>query len=118
MISRFKNTIMKKYNMLRLAILALTVFLLPHSMKAQDDKEKEKIISESKNAKAEFIKTDPSMSKLFTNSYGYVIFPKVGKGAIVVGGSGGNGAVYEKGKIVGTAKMAQVTVGAQVGGES
>jgi lipid-binding SYLF domain-containing protein len=109
---------MKKYNMIRLAILALTIFLLPHAMKAQDDKEKQKILTDSKNAKAAFIKTDPSMSKLFTNSYGYVIFPKVGKGAIVVGGSGGNGAVYEKGKTIGTAKMAQVSVGAQVGGET
>ena len=58
------------------------------------------------------------MDKLFNSSYGYTIFPKIGKGAIIIGGSGGNGVVYEKGKTIGTAKMAQVSVGAQIGGES
>lgn len=109
---------MKKNNMIRLALFALTIFLLPHSMKAQDEKEKEKLLSDSKEAKADFIKTDPSMSKLFTDSYGYVIFPKIGKGAIIIGGSGGNGVAYEKGKAIGTAKIGQLSVGAQVGGES
>jgi len=109
---------MKRNNVIRLALFVLTIFLLPHSMKAQDDKEKEKLISESKEAKTDLIKTDASMTKLFNDSYGYVMFPKIGKGAIIIGGSGGNGVVYEKGKTIGTAKMAQVTVGAQVGGES
>ena len=87
-------------------------------MRAQDDKAREKLIADSKEAKADFIKTDPSMDKLFNSSYGYVIFPKIGKGAIIIGGSGGNGVVYEKGKTIGTAKMAQLSVGAQIGGES
>ncbi len=102
--------------MIRLALLALAVFILPHSMKAQD--EKEKILSESKDAKAAFIKADPSMSNLFATSYGYVIFPKVGKGGLIIGGSGGHGALYDRGKAIGTAKMAQVTVGAQIGAQT
>jgi lipid-binding SYLF domain-containing protein len=109
---------MKRNNLIKLVLFALTVFLLPHSMKAQDEKEKKELISESQEAKADFLKTDPSMNKLFNESYGYVIFPKNGKGGLVIGGSGGHGVVYEKGKTIGTAKMAQVTVGAQVGGES
>src|ERR1700676_1774146 len=106
---------MKKNKMIRLTIFAFIVLLLPHTLRAQD---KEKILAEGKEAKAAFIKTDASMSKLFKDSYGYVIFPNVGKGALVVGGSGGSGAVYEKGKAIGTAKMVQVTVGAQAGGEA
>ena len=109
---------MKRNNVIRLVISAFIIFLLPQSMKAQDDKAREKLISDSKEAKADFIKTDPSMDKLFNSSYGYVIFPKIGKGAIIIGGSGGNGVVYEKGKTIGTAKMAQLSVGAQIGGES
>jgi lipid-binding SYLF domain-containing protein len=109
---------MKRNNLIRLVFFAFIIFLLPQSMKAQDDKAKEKLISDSKEAKADFIKTDPSMDKLFKSSYGYVIFPKIGKGAIIIGGSGGNGVVYEKGKTTGTAKMAQLSVGAQIGGES
>jgi len=36
----------------------------------------------------------------------------------VVGGSGGYGTVYEHGKSIGTAKVAQVTVGAQIGAQA
>jgi len=104
--------------MIRLAIFALAFFLLPKAMMAQDEKEKEKLISESKTAKADIQKADPTMSRMFSTSSGYVIFPKIGKGAIIIGGSGGNGVLYENGKVTGTAKMAQVSVGAQVGGES
>jgi lipid-binding SYLF domain-containing protein len=109
---------MKKLKLFRLALLFLSIFILPHGMKAQDEKEKQKLMSESKDAKADFIKTDPSISSLFNSSAGYVIFPRNGKGGLIIGGSGGHGVLYEKGKSVGTAKMAQVTVGAQVGGAS
>ena len=109
---------MKRNHLIRLVLFAFIIFSLPRSMQAQDDKAKEKLISDSKEAKAEFLKTDPSMDKLFNSSYGYVIFPKIGKGAIIIGGSGGNGVVYEKGKTIGTGKMAQLSVGAQIGGES
>lgn len=46
---------------------------------------KDKLISDSKEAKAEFIKTDAKMANLFGKAYGYVILPNVGKGAIGVG---------------------------------
>lgn len=109
---------MKKNNLFRLALLLLSIFILPLGMKAQSEKEKEKLMSESKDAKADFIKTDPSITSLFSSSQGYVIFPRNGKGGLIIGGSGGNGVLYEKEKSIGTAKMAQVTVGAQVGGAS
>ena len=115
---RYNNIIMKKNNLIGLVLLVLTSFLLPHSLMAQDEKEKQQLMADSKDAKADFLKTDPSMAKFFTDSYGYVIFPKIGKGALIIGGSGGNGVAYEKGKAIGTAKIGQVSVGAQVGGES
>jgi len=109
---------MKKNNFIKLVIIALSIFILPIGMKAQSNNDKEKLMSESKKAKANFIKTDPTMSSLFGSSHGYVIFPKNGKGGLIIGGSGGNGVVYENGKSIGTASMGQVTVGAQVGGAS
>jgi lipid-binding SYLF domain-containing protein len=109
---------MKKNKFIKLVIIALSVFMLPLGMKAQNNNEKEKLMSESKKTKANFIKTDPNMSALFASSKGYVIFPKNGKGGLIIGGAGGNGVVYEKGISIGTASMGQVTVGAQVGGAS
>jgi lipid-binding SYLF domain-containing protein len=58
------------------------------------------------------------MKNLFDNSTGYVIFPNVGKGAIGIGGAAGNGILYEQGTAVGKAKMKQVTVGFQFGGQA
>ncbi len=85
---------------------------------AQSDSKDQKIINDAEHAKAEFIKTDPKMADLFSSAYGYAIFPNVGKGAIGVGGAAGNGVVYENGSLVGMAKMKQVSVGLQLGGQT
>lgn len=77
---------MKKNKIITLALLAFTLITLPRSIKAQGDKEK--LLNDSKKAKSAFMKTDASMNNLLDNSYAYVIFPNVGKGAAVVGGSG------------------------------
>jgi lipid-binding SYLF domain-containing protein len=102
-----------KINLLPLLLLA--VAFLPGSGFSQ---ETERIMEDSKNAREAFIKTDPGMKNWFSDSYGYVIFPNVGKGGVIVGGASGNGTVYEKGKSIGTAKMVQATVGAQIGGKA
>lgn len=69
-------------------------------------------------AKEAFLKEDDGMADFFDNAYGFAIFPKVGKGAFVVGGAGGRGVVYEQGNPIGEAKLTQVTIGAQAGGQS
>ncbi len=109
---------MKKTPLFGLALLVILAFIIPKGMNAQTPEEKETLLSASKKAKENFIKTDPTMSGLFKSSAGYVIFPKNGKGGLIIGGSSGNGVLYVGGKAIGTAKMGQVTVGAQVGGAS
>ena len=110
---------MKNYNITRLKIhlLIAAAFILPVTLLAQDAKDK-KIINNCRVAKAAFIKSDALMQTLFNNAHGYVIFPNVGKGAIGIGGAAGNGMVYEKGKLVGKAKMKQISVGFQLGGQA
>ena len=108
---------MKKSKFIKLVLLASVVYFLPHAVSAQD-KAAEKLITESSKAKSAFIQTDPSMATLFESSYGYVIFPKIGKGGLIVGGSGGDGILYEKGKAAGMVKTGQITVGAQIGGQA
>ena len=58
------------------------------------------------------------MNSYFEDSYGYVVFPSIGKGGIVVGGAHGRGIVYEQGESIGAAKMTQVTLGFQWGGQA
>lgn len=55
--------------------------------------------------------------KFFADSYGYAVFPAIGKAGMVLGAAYGLGRVYRKGKYVGDATMTQVTVGAQLGGQ-
>jgi lipid-binding SYLF domain-containing protein len=65
-----------------------------------------------------FKKTDPSLDKFFKNAKGWAVFPSVGKGAIGIGGAGGSGILFEKGKAVGKTSLTQVTVGLALGGQS
>jgi lipid-binding SYLF domain-containing protein len=110
---------MKKYNitLIMQSMLLSAVMFFTNSARAQSDKEKS-LMEDCNTAKAEFIKTDALMSQLFESAAGYVMFPNVGKGAVGVGGASGNGIVYEKGKSIGKAKMTQVSVGFQFGGQA
>jgi hypothetical protein len=56
--------------------------------------------------------------QFFNKSYGYAVFPTIGKGGMVVGGAHGSGRVYADGKHVGDTSMTQITVGLQLGGQA
>ena len=65
-----------------------------------------------------FKKDDSAIAKLFESAEGYAVFPTVGKGAMGIGAAHGDGEVFEKGKLVGTATLTQVTFGFQLGGQA
>ena len=102
---------------LTISFLTLALFM-SISTPAQKDEDDDKVIADAVVAKQDFIRSDALMQTLFDNSYGYVIFPNVGKGAIGIGGAAGNGAVYQKGALIGMASMKQVSVGFQWGGQA
>jgi lipid-binding SYLF domain-containing protein len=54
----------------------------------------------------------------FKNSYAYAVFPTIGEAGFIVGGAGGKGRVFERGKYVGDSTMAQVSLGFQAGGKA
>ena len=54
----------------------------------------------------------------FGSSYGYAVFPTIGKGGLLVGAAHGTGHVYRKGKYVGDTSMTQLSVGLQAGGQA
>lgn len=99
-------------------LLLYFFLLISAGVFSQTAAKNQSIINDCKLAKSEFIKADKLMSSLFNNAYAYVIFPNVGKGGLGVGGAFGNGAVFQRGKVIGTAKLSQVTVGIQAGGQS
>jgi len=75
-------------------------------------------VEEAHHAVAALRKADPSLEKFFEKAAGYAVFPNVAKGGLVVGGAGGSGIVFEKGKAVGKTTLSQISVGAQVGGQA
>lgn len=57
-------------------------------------------------------------SAFFSKSYGYAVFPTIGKGGLVVGAAHGDGNVYERGRRIGKTSMTQLSVGLQAGGQA
>ncbi|HEU4632515.1 MAG TPA: YSC84-related protein [Flavisolibacter sp.] len=110
---------MKKNNVFRMVMISVLLTGLSISVPgfAQNEKEN-KLIEDSKTAQSEFVESDSLMQSLFENAFGYVIFPNIGKGAIGIGGAAGNGIVFQKGSPVGSAKMKQVSIGFQLGGQT
>jgi lipid-binding SYLF domain-containing protein len=53
----------------------------------------------------------------FKSSYGYAVFPSIGKGGVGIGGAHGKGRVFRGGKHVGNSNMTQLTIGFQFGGQ-
>lgn len=109
---------MKNLAKMKIGFLALLSIVILTSAQAQvggwDPEAEEK----TRKAINEFKVKDQNMQKFFDNAYGYVVFPTIGKGAMVFGGAHGRGMVFEQGEPIGDAKMTQITWGLQWGGQA
>lgn len=72
---------------------------------------------DSRETIANFKKSSPNLNLFFDKAYGYAVFSSVTKGGLGLGGAYSKGQVFEKGRIIGTVTMFQVTVGLQFGGQ-
>jgi lipid-binding SYLF domain-containing protein len=104
--------VMDRLTRLAPPILLATILAVPIAGQAADD-----ATTDAKYADAfkKFSET-PQIAAMLAESYGYALFPTVGKGGFLVGGAFGNGRVYVGGRHVGNASLGQVTVGLQLGG--
>lgn len=76
-----------------------------------------KLAGEVDSAIKDLVAGTPSILKHFTKAYGYVIFPKITKAGLGVGGAGGKGLVFQNNTVIGSASLAQATLGLQAGGQ-
>ncbi len=111
------KNIMKPIKLLVTAVTLLTTLACVGPAAAEEIDQK-KLTAEVKDALKDFNAADGSLKALFKKTAGYAVFPTAGKGGFIVGGAHGTGQVYAGGKLLGTAKMTQVTVGAQIGGQA
>lgn len=108
-----------KYSSIAIASIAFATFnYFDNHALAQNTNRDKRIVEDANQAKVEFIQADPLLKNIFSKAHGYVIFPNLGKGGFGIGGATGNGAVFENGRLVGMAKMTQLTLGFQAGGQA
>jgi lipid-binding SYLF domain-containing protein len=100
------------------SVMAIAMISIWTSSLGQTTDKEKKLMADSKDGIKDFLHTDASMKNLVSSSYGYVVFPNIGKGAMGVGGASGGGILYQKGAAIGKAQMTQVTIGFQFGGQA
>ncbi len=94
---------------MRQPVPILAVVLLATSIAlAADDTS---LVSDAKGTIQTFKKTDPKLEKFFSSAAGYAVFPTIGKGAVGIGGAGGDGVLFVGGQPVGKSSMGQATSG-------
>ena len=91
------------------AVLLVSALLLGLSARASADAYSDAI---------EAFRSAGQSAAYFQSSYGYAVFPTIGKAGIGLGGAYGKGRVYVGGQHVGDTDMVQVTIGFQLGGQA
>lgn len=84
----------------------------------ETESDRQLLIRQSESMLKQMQAEDITLERFISRSYGYAIFPHVGKGGFGVGGAYGRGVVYEKGQMIGYSDLTQATVGLQAGGQS
>jgi|SRR5579859_4721302 len=74
--------------------------------------------TEAEQAIKALTSADSGLTNFFNGSAGFVVFPSVGKGGLMIGGERGKGVLYEKEKPIGEATLTEINVGPQAGGQS
>jgi lipid-binding SYLF domain-containing protein len=88
----------------------------PNSAQAEVDQ----LETQGNKVKGEFMKAHPDADAYYEGSAGYAVFPKVHKGAFIIGGGYGKGLVYENGTpdmLVGRCSVTQGSIGLSIGGQ-
>jgi len=104
--------------MKRQSISLITILVVAFAGASRAADEKAELTAEVNAAKATLLKTDAGLKDIMEKAKGYVLFPSVAKGGLGVGAAADTGQLIEKGKAVGEAKLRQVSVGFQAGGQA
>ena len=98
---------MKRLALILFVMMSYTSFAVSFAAEVEDYSKTINVFRES-----------PAVAKFFKDSYGYAVFPTIGKAGFVVGGSYGKGQVYRNGKVTGKTSVVEGSIGFQYGGEA
>jgi lipid-binding SYLF domain-containing protein len=99
-------------------VLAAALVVTGCSTAPKNQTEKDALRGEADAALQRMTAQDPSLRNFVDRAHGHAVFPNIGKGGLIVGGSYGRGVVYEQGQFVGYADLTKVSVGLQAGGQA
>jgi hypothetical protein len=70
------------------------------------------------SAAVELFRDIPQVAPYFDASYGYAVWPRIGRGGLGIGASRGRGQVYVNGQMTGFSTHTEVSIGLQAGGQT
>lgn len=108
---------MKRYFTVTTTVALLSLLANGCTTAPESHVERKQLIDETTATLKQAKETDETLDTLLQNAPGYVVFPRVDKGAAIVGGSYGRGTVYAGDQLTGYADITQATVGLQAGGQ-
>jgi len=108
------KTVQLKTNQIVMATLAL---IISFTMNAQVGGWNPELIKDSNEALETMIEKTPKLESFYNESFAYVVFPKITKAGIGVGGAMGKGIVFKNHQVEGVSKLKQATIGLQLGGQ-
>ena len=115
---QFFNSL-KSSNLNELQFIKLSDELLISGWKPSLDENPKRKKPSDKTIKAlNNFKKISSLKPYFKKARGYAVFPNIGKGGFGIGGARGKGEVFEKGNVIGSTILTQVSIGFQLGGQA
>ncbi len=86
----------------------------PSGQKLQE--KQDTLVPKAQAAIASMTGQDSTLEGAMNDAYAYAVFPTISTGALILGGAGGDGIVFQDGAAVAYVEMGQGTIGAQIGG--
>jgi len=102
-----------------LLVMVVLVGLTACDTSPRTQTDRDALEASARNTLKQFRQAHPDVAdSYFDTAIAWAVFPKVGKGAAVVGGAYGRGVLYQDGALIGYCDITQASFGAQLGGQT
>src|SRR5687768_2899086 len=105
--------VMKRALLSLLVVVSGAMLSIGCESEPRTPEQQESLRDSARAALSAMMAKDDTLDDVVNHAAGYVIFPNVGKGGLIVGGAQGRGEVFEKGNFIGYAELQQASVGLQ-----
>lgn len=99
-------------------IALLAALFTEHATASSTRAEKQSLQTSARATLDAMIAQEPRIRTVIQNAPGYAVFPSIAQGGALIGGAYGRGILYEHGQPTGFVSLEQVSIGAQLGGQS